>query len=1644
MQGIVKPKSTAVTQYSVPAFLREEDPLFIKFVEYYYDWMSQTGNALDYIQNLIEYRGIETTTSTFLQLIISQLMPFIPAAANVNRELIASHIKDFYKAKGTFPSYEFVMNLVYQQTLSITLYSDYVFRPSSNESSREAFMYVETALPWNVSNVSGSRISQTYPSTASAIIEYATETIINGNLFYALSIDPKSVSGTFAVSGAIQVLDNTVNRSWTYVDLYYNAVSYSNNSLVVSVTYETPRIYNNLVVKQLGSDFRGIITSLSSRLLSNNQYVLTFTLNTVTGTFGTGEIYFVDALIENQVYTSESFYYGAVSPTINGINITNPGSLAKYGDIISYTGGSGSQFAARVYDVGGGPVENINIISGGYGYSVGDPIKFSVIGGNSLSAIVSGVDGMSASFATYLELDNFNIRNGGVEYAVGDVITIQGGQCSSADFPISLTVSSINNTLALNSIKVTSGGIGYQYVKLALLDNDTNTLVSGFSASATLQYGIIQSVSISSYPTLSTSNVSVLVNGAGADITATVSSGVITTTNIVSGGFNYVNPQIVVNSSQTPTTQAQFEITTNANGIITGVTIINGGVGYSPTVTLSVVEMYGQLASLTPIVNNTTGPITGFTISQRGNYSAIPLCFNTPYTSNSVNGSGLILDLKFKVKSINLANPGYYYRLPAIDASYGVGKGAVIVPEIFDGVVSSISVTASGSGYTYVSVSIVGTGNGFSGAASISGGGIASIIVYDGGEGYSNTDTVVFNGDGIGAAASITVENGVVKQIVVLNGGENYAYDTTIQYQMDPVLNPSAVAGIFTPIIENGVIKNISVISGGVGYYITTNDLLQEDGTHLLLEDGITYLEYISPYDQPNAQSGEPASITVDVAQYGLILDSDLTSEGSGYFSITEVTPIQIKVNSTTGKGAVIIPFLENGVIIKCNILRSGTNYQSTDTITVNGGGGLNASLTPLVYNGRIVDVLINNGGSSYKYGTSALVLGNGENAILSCNVNTSITNVAIFNGGIDYTNPVLSISDPTGSGAILEAVVDGYGSIVGVNVVYGGVGYTNPTISVTGGIGSDAILHANVPRFIESVDIITGGRDYTYAEVFVLGDGSGATVNLTLEDNGSIYNPDLVYSGTGYVDNPNIIVSDISGYGAVSEVSILDGGSNFTETPVVYLDNKYDIQGNLIATGARFVSYGTSIGSVRGIEFTEFGGDWYENPKFQFPASIIMQTNSNFTPGEIITVKDYPYTQQDTLFGILLEDGSTYLWSDYMIAPLAQEDDYLILNEDGTKLYVEDTGAIDQEYYEIVNSDGTTSAYYDAGPQAQVYNVDYSRNILEIWNSTESLIIITEDGLKMTSENEIPLVDQISNGFYQGDIIVGSQSNSESIIEWFNRPYGISLQGGIGFTKNQMQNTVGVIDNPQSKIHDGKRIQDYSYVVRTGLSLDTYKNTLVETVHPAGYAMYGDVVVGTYGGGNPISVPYSFGIKGADASFTSLINIKNSFVDTSLMKYLNFWYYNITKEYWYTTAAEKFADYTFDNYDITSLSFISNHAPLAVFEPWVAKSFFFTGIGVSAGSDLATGFSSTTGINIGYRVIAYDSNGNDVFIENKIENEDGTYLLNEDGTYLDTDELMVVVENIISSTEIQTSKYFGSTTSVSVAVQNIPSLWLN
>lgn len=1658
MLGIIKPSASSIAEETIPNWVSDNNPNFIAFVKYYYQWLAQDGNPIDLLQNMVEYRNVQETTPEYFKIISQEIMSFIPANSGVNANLIETKIRDFYLSKGTLPSYEFMINLLYGDTVTLEWNADKVFRPSSNASTRTGNIGIYSAAAWHPSLVSGSTLTQTYPTLATATINLSDTIVANNNIVNSLSIVPESIIGTFVVGGSVKVLSNLVNRSFTHISQYYDAVAYINGVLVLAVESEPTRTYPTLVVGQVGSTFSGIISAFINRNTVNNIMQLTLQLINVSGTFGTGKIYLITPAQVGKTYDDGDYFYGAVSPSITSIQFTSGGSLYDSSDRINYVGGSGTPFAVNITEVGGGAVETVEVVVSGSGYTVGDSLSALALEsyGNGFSAIVSNIDGIGAHITCETALDGVQIISGGYQYSVGDQITLSGGITNSAYGPAHLRVSAISTILNTNNITISQSGYGYRYSNLALLDNVSNTLVSGFSANATITNSTISSVSNIVCPILTHSNVSVLINGSGATATVTPVGGVISTITLVTGGFNYIAPKIVLiyNPVYTPTFQASFKITMNASGTITGLSILSGGYGYGTTVTLQIIETYGTGAILVPIVTGTTGPITALTISSLGTYTSIPTAFNTPVITNSVLGNGLTVNTKYKIKDISLITSGQYYKSPTVDATYGIGSGAIIIPTVQDGIITSIAVHTPGANYLTAQVTIMGHGKNFTCNPIISGGQITSIIVNGGGYGYSIGDQIFITGTpiptftitpatfntGANLVVSSNITNGVVTQMSMISGGMNYAYDTTISYVLDIADYPSYIPAVFQPVISKGALSAVKIISGGSGYQNTNNpsislvstDMLKEDGGNILLEDGVTKLAQDTNLNQLIISCGTPATMTFAKPSNGGVLSANILSAGTGYYAASEVVPILVTMISSSGSGAIIIPVISNHAIVSCDVISGGSGYTSTDTIIIKGGNGNSAIIKPVIQNGIVVQCMVISGGASYQYGTSAYVIGNGIGSSLICNVNTAITAIQVIAGGSGYTAATISIIDfdpltstyGPGIGATAQLVIDATSEAIdSVIMLSGGVGYLHPHITITSFTGSGAILTAMQPRNISVISVEHSGEGYTNGDVFIVGDGKDATVSVTLENNGSICNPSLVFGGSGYTATPELTVLDSSGYGAITGVTITNPGSLYTKPPVLSMTQKFN-QGIQTTTPAEFICWGNNIGSITGVGFTEYGYGWETIPNILSPLNCIMEENVNFSIGENVTVGNYPYIIQDTSFKLLTEDGYS-ISENLSYNTLGNEDGSIMLCEDGTYIAVEEIHVLDQEFYSI----GDNQIVSDNGPSGSIAEIDYSRRLIQVANVSNAFRLTTEDGNIIFSENGVSVVTQYSNAIEIGDILKGSSSKASASIRWLNRADGYAVQGAAGITQTIMTNKVGVLNDSYSKIQDGKRINDYAYVVRTGVALNDYKQILTDTIHPAGYVMYGDVVQSSFAVGNPIRVAFSNsgGNSIGGVAFSVTLGIKTAYAPYwSSPTHAQLAYYDEEKYSFYTSAPRSLANYSFDEFNTGSPSYLGEIIEPFEVEPYVSTRWDFTGATITSGSNTITGLTSTTGISIGDKVTAYDANHRSPFV---------TYDVNGRALSLDT----VLNVHALTSNSITVSHTANANATLTVIVQLLP-----
>ena len=96
------------------------------------------------------------------------------------------------------------------------------------------------------------------------------------------------------------------------------------------------------------------------------------------------------------------------------------------------------------------------------------------------------------------------------------------------------------------------------------------------------------------------------------------------------------------------------------------------------------------------------------------------------------------------------------------------------------------------------------------------------------------------------------------------------------------------------------------------------------------------------------------------------------------------------------------------------------------------------------------------------------------------------------------------------------------------------------------------------------------------------------------------------------------------------------------------------------------------------------------------------------------------------------------------------------------------------------------------------------------------------------------------------GETITGFNSNATAIIDSYGAVALKGDDGVLGETSGRYLNEDGFLDEKTKRIQDSYYYQDYSYVVKTGSSINTWRDQLLASVHPAGWALFGQVDIST------------------------------------------------------------------------------------------------------------------------------------------------------------------------------------------------------
>lgn len=330
-----------------------------------------------------------------------------------------------------------------------------------------------------------------------------------------------------------------------------------------------------------------------------------------------------------------------------------------------------------------------------------------------------------------------------------------------------------------------------------------------------------------------------------------------------------------------------------------------------------------------------------------------------------------------------------------------------------------------------------------------------------------------------------------------------------------------------------------------------------------------------------------------------------IDSKGSGYFGNSEVS-LQVNgtfLNNVGNVEATIIPVFDVAGSIQSVVIRNAGNNYKTANITIVDNAGSGSSF----YKG-LKTVTITNPGSGYTAevvaNTTANVTTSGTfqpnaNAAISLTFNNnSLVAVSIVDAGYGYFTDIAanSVFEITTTGAAqpttnASATLTFSDSAVLTPVLYQGrihkvlindpgLGYrSNIQTSISAiGDGSNVSLlpFINESGELEEVIILSRGEGYTYLDLEVFGDGSGAnvfadlstgdldtlqsTVELSAID-GALYNFRIHDSGANYTVATMSVTGDGNGFvgtvnlsnsGTVSSITVNNPGRGYTYANVI------------------------------------------------------------------------------------------------------------------------------------------------------------------------------------------------------------------------------------------------------------------------------------------------------------------------------------------------------------------------------------------------------------------------------------------------------------------------------------------------------------
>lgn len=318
---VLSAKTSLAVRQQLPDFVVDNNELFVNFMEAYYEFLEQSLNPNDVIQNILDYADIDKTIEQFFSHLQNSILQPLPKNLLVDKVLLAKHIKEFYSTIGTEKSYKLLFRILFNDEIEFYYPKTDILKPSSGRWHAPRVIRI-TDVTGNPFSLLGQQVFQINEATG----HYATSNIENvlgndlGYQIYECTLNEDSKIGEF----------NIYDKVFAETDQFYGKVILENEQGYLENEDGYYLVMDNYIESSISEIMSDILVTNSGKYYESGD-----------------RIYFKS----NEYYKRPPFAeITQIDPngSIEGFIIVSQGTGYAIGDSIIFSGGEGSDANAVI------------------------------------------------------------------------------------------------------------------------------------------------------------------------------------------------------------------------------------------------------------------------------------------------------------------------------------------------------------------------------------------------------------------------------------------------------------------------------------------------------------------------------------------------------------------------------------------------------------------------------------------------------------------------------------------------------------------------------------------------------------------------------------------------------------------------------------------------------------------------------------------------------------------------------------------------------------------------------------------------------------------------------------------------------------------------------------------------------------------------------------------------------------------------------------------------------------------------------------------------------------------------------------------------------------------------------------------------